>query len=151
MYWEKIMHLLWYARYWYTRGDKYQAHSKINNSTDNKFLTLQTIILVFYCHLNWGWGNVIFLNKKTLTVSLLWRHNGHNGISNHQLHDCLLNPSFRHRSKKTSKLCITGLCAGNSPVTGEFPAQMASNAENVSMWWRHHVPVSQYRQQVYMV
>ena len=26
-----------------------------------------------------------------------------------------------------------------SPATGEFPAQMASNAENVSIWWRHHV------------
>ena len=23
--------------------------------------------------------------------------------------------------------------------TGEFPTQMASNAENVSIWWRHHV------------
>ena len=44
----------------------------------------------------------------------------------------------RHRSKKTSKLCVTGLCAGNSPVTGEFPAQRASSAENVSIWWRHH-------------
>ena len=21
---------------------------------------------------------------------------------------------------------------------GEFPAQMASNAENISIWWRHH-------------
>ena len=42
---------------------------------------------------------------------------------------------------KTSKLCVTGLCAGNSPGTGEFPAQMASNAENVSIWWRHHVYV----------
>ena len=40
---------------------------------------------------------------------------------------------------KTSKLRVTGLCAGNSPVTYEFPAQMASNAENVSIWWRHHV------------
>ena len=29
---------------------------------------------------------------------------------------------------------------GNSPGTGEFPAQMASNAENVSIWWRHHGP-----------
>ena len=36
--------------------------------------------------------------------------------------------------KKTSKLRVTGLCWGNSPVTGEFPAQMASNAENVSTW-----------------
>ena len=50
-----------------------------------------------------------------------------------------LNCLFRHRSKKRSKLRVTGLCAGNSPVTGEFPAQMASNAENVSIWWRHHV------------
>ena len=41
-------------------------------------------------------------------------------------------------SKKTSKLCVTGLCAGNSPVTGECPAKMTSNAENVSIWWRHH-------------
>ena len=23
-------------------------------------------------------------------------------------------------------------------MTGEIPAQMASNAENVSIWWRHH-------------
>ena len=44
----------------------------------------------------------------------------------------------RLRSKKTWKLCVTVLCAGNSPVTGEFPAQRASNAENVSIWWRHH-------------
>ena len=40
--------------------------------------------------------------------------------------------------KKTSKLCVTGLCEGKSPMTGEFPAQRASNAENVSIWWRHH-------------
>ena len=46
---------------------------------------------------------------------------------------------FGCRSKKTSKLRVTGLCAGNSPGTGEFPAQMASYAENVSIWWRHHV------------
>ena len=42
-------------------------------------------------------------------------------------------------SKKTSKLGIIGLCAGNSPVTGESPVQRASNAENVSIWERHHV------------
>ena len=33
---------------------------------------------------------------------------------------------------------VTGLCAGNSPVTGEFLASMASNAEIASIWWRHH-------------
>ena len=36
--------------------------------------------------------------------------------------------------KKTPKLRVTGLYAGNSSVTGEFPAQRASNAENVSIW-----------------
>ena len=72
-------------------------------------------------------------------VSLQWRHNGHNGVSNHQLCDCLLSRLIRRRSKKTSKLHVTGLCAGNSPVTGEFPAQMASNTEYVSIWWHHHV------------
>ena len=32
----------------------------------------------------------------------------------------------------------TSLCAGNSPVTSEFPAHRANNAEHVSIWWRHH-------------
>ena len=68
--------------------------------------------------------------------TLRWRHNGHNGVSNHQPHGRLLNRLFR--SKKTSKLRVTGLCVGNSPGTGEFPAQMASYTENVSIWWRHH-------------
>ena len=74
-----------------------------------------------------------------LFFSSRWRHNGRDSVSNHQPHDCLFNGLLRRRSKKTSKLRFTGLCAGNSPGTGEFPAQMASYAENVSIWWRHHV------------
>ena len=72
-------------------------------------------------------------------ITLQWRRNGHDSVSNHQPQDCLLNRLFRRRSKKTPKLHVTGLCAGNSPITGEFPAQMASNAGNVSIWWRHHI------------
>ena len=34
-------------------------------------------------------------------------------------------------------LRVTGLCEGNSPGTGEFRAQRASNAENVSIWYKH--------------
>ena len=48
-------------------------------------------------------------------ISLQWRHNDHDSISNHQPHDCLLNRLFRHRSKKTSRLRVTGLCVRNSP------------------------------------
>ena len=80
-----------------------------------------------------------FRNRFLNDSSLQWSHNGRDGVSNHQTHDCLLNSWFGCRSKKTSKLRVTGLCAGKSPGTGDFPAQMASNAENVSIWWRHHV------------
>ena len=49
-----------------------------------------------------------------------------------------LTVSSTRRSKKTSKLRVTGLCEGNIPVSGEFPAQKASNAENFPIWWRRH-------------
>ena len=76
--------------------------------------------------------NVAFV---TLSAGLLhWyalqrRHNGRDGVSNHQSHHRLLKHLFRRRSKKTSKLHVTGLCEGISLVTGEFPAQKASNAK----------------------
>ena len=73
-----------------------------------------------------------------VNITLLCRHNGCDGVSNQKPHHCLLKRLFRRRSKKISKLRVTGLSVGNSPVTGEFPAQMASNAENDSIWWRHH-------------
>ena len=46
-------------------------------------------------------------------------------------------PFVQVQVKKT-KLCVTGFCDGNSPVTAEFPVQRTSNAENVSIWWRHY-------------
>ena len=84
---------------------------------------------VFSCH------DVAMANDIS---ALQWRHNELECVSDHQPHDCLLKRLFRHRSKKTSKLRVTVICAGNSPVTGEFPVQRASNAENASIWWRHH-------------
>ena len=80
--------------------------------------------------------NYTHVFRVILFIALQWRHNELD--SNHQPHDCLLNRLFRHRSKKTSKLRVTGLCEGNSPVIGEFPTQRTSHAENVSIWWRHH-------------
>ena len=76
--------------------------------------------------------------SRSVFSTLQWRHNGHDSVSNHQPHQCLLNGLFGRRSKKTWKSRVTGLCAGNSPGNGEFPAWMASNAEKVSIWWRHH-------------
>ena len=63
-------------------------------------------------------------------ITLKLRHNERHGVSNHRRLHCLLNCCFRRRSKKTSKLRVTGY--------RWIPAQKASNAENVSIWWRHH-------------
>ena len=95
--------------------------------------TTTTITTTHNEHAKVVW-NLTFLYN----VTLHWRHNEHDGVSNHHHDDCLLNRLFRHRSRKTSKLRVTGLCEGNSAVIGEFPAQRASTAENVSIWWRHH-------------
>ena len=62
---------------------------------------------------------------KRSQCTLQWRHNERDVVSNNRRLDCLQSRSFRCISKKTSKLRVTGLCAGNSPVTGEFPAQRA--------------------------
>ena len=87
-------------------------------------------LLVFICHLS--------DQLPYDTILLQWRHNDLDGVSNHQPHDCLLKRLFTHRSKKTSKLRVTGLCVGNSPVAGELSTQRATNADNASIWWRHH-------------
>ena len=86
--------------------------------------------------------------------TLQWRHNERDGVPNQQPHDCLLKRLFRSISKKTSKHRVTGLRAGNSPLTDEFPAQRASYAENVSIWWHHHEAhvyptVSKIRETIY--
>ena len=84
----------------------------------------------------------VFLRHRSIKInalSLLWRYNGRDCVLNHQPQKCLLNCLFIRRSNKTSKLRVTGLFAENSPGTGEFPAQMASNVENIFIWWRHHV------------
>ena len=67
-------------------------------------------------------------------ISLQWRYDGHYSVLNHQRLYCLLSRLFRRWSMITSKLGVTGPCVGNSPVTGEFPTQRASNKENVSIW-----------------
>ena len=96
-----------------------------------------------WCHGDTGgWGIIsshwIGLDCQEIIIvwiynaqTLRWHQNGSDAVSNHQPHHCLLSRLSRGRSKKTSKLRVTGLCAGNSPVTCEFPAQRASNAKNV--------------------
>ena len=96
-----------------------------NNQRHNALMSNAIFTVTWY---------LLLARKSPACISLfllLWRHNGCDSVLNHQPHDCLLNRLSRRRSKKTSKLHVTGLCAGNSPGT--------SNAENVFIWWRHHV------------
>ena len=82
------------------------------------------------------------LYHRDFLGSLHWRHNDHDGVSNHQPRGCLLNRLFRPFIQTQIKENIIAprhwpLC-GEFTGTGEFPAQRASYAENVSIWWRHH-------------
>ena len=56
-----------------------------------------------------------YKKSGSMIMTLHWRHNDQDGDSNHYPHGCLLNRLFRRRSKKTSKLRVTGLCVENSP------------------------------------
>ena len=104
----------------------------------NSIHVCRLIVNMFHC------DRIAFTTFKPLQ----WRHNGPHRISNRQPHHCLLIRLFGHRSRKAAKLHVTGLCAGNSLVTGEFPAQMVSNSENVSIRWCHHALRSLWSQVV---
>ena len=79
-----------------------------------------------------GWASPTAC-RLTFSHSLQWSHNKRDGVSDHRGFDCLLSRLFWCRSNKTSKLF-----EGNPSVTGGFPSQMVSNAENASLRWRHH-------------
>ena len=68
------------------------------------------------------------------------RHNGRDGASNHQPRDCLLNrlsdADQRKHQSSASLAFVWGI--HRSPVNS--PHKKASNAENVSVWWRYHEP-----------
>ena len=85
----------------------------------------------------WNMTKIRIIHECIQKASLRWRHNDHDSVSNHQPHGCLFNRLFRRRSKKTSKLRVTGLCVGNSPGPVNSPHK-GPVTENVSIWWRHH-------------
>ena len=70
-------------------------------------------------------------------ITLQWCHNERDGVSNPQFRDCLLNRLFTRRSKKNIKAPRHWHLCGEYIGDREFPTQKASNAENLSIWWRH--------------
>ena len=74
-----------------------------------------------------------------MVATLHLRHNDHDGVSNHQPHGCLLHSLFKAQIKENIKALRHWPLCGEFTGIGEFPAQRASYAEKVSIWWRHHV------------
>ena len=71
--------------------------------------------------------------------ALQWRYNQHDGVSNHQPHNCLLNHLLKRRSKKKHQSSASlAFVRGIHRWPVNSPTQKASNEENVSIWWRHH-------------
>ena len=85
------------------------------------------------------------ISMKNLN-SLQWRNNELDGVSNHRSLGCLLNRLFRRRSKKKNQSSAS-LALVRRPVDSPHKWPVTANvAENVFIWWRHHVngPASHY-------
>ena len=95
------------------------------------FAVMLECILVNYMHFVKMWSAWIFY---IVALSLRWRHKERDGVSNHQIHDCLLNRLFRRRSKKYQ--------SSASLVTGQrwIPRTLGQWRGNASIWWRLHGP-----------
>ena len=99
---DKIMHLGSHpAAILYYRSNNYPA-------TGHEFYVLSVTDHSMHRKCSLYTKEVVGNFRWSIQISLQWRHNGRDSVSNHQPHDCL----FRHRSKESSKLRVTGLCAG---------------------------------------
>ena len=86
-----------------------------------------------------NWRQLILAQgHENMCKPLQWCHNERDRVSDHQPQDCSFHRLFRRRSKKTSKLCVPVSLWGEFTRRRWIPTQRVSNAENVSIWWRHH-------------
>ena len=69
---------------------------------------------------------------------LQWRHNERDGVSNHQPHHCLLRRLFKAQLKENIKAPRHWTLWGEFTDDRWIPRTKDSDAENVSIWWRHH-------------
>ena len=103
--------MFWYVSMVYSR-----LHTKCHDCV-SYFIASTLVVFLLFVHSS-------DTSAETTHVGALVRYVGPLGTmellkTHHQRHDCLLNRLVRRRSKKTSKFCVTGLCGGNSPVTGD--------------------------------
>ena len=114
-----------------------------DDDPDSRYICTKVEIQIYMLSFIWTKSSVIHINRleKTGFWSLLWRPFERGGVSNHQCLNCFLKRLFRRRSKKTSKLRVTGLCEGinrwpvdsphKGPVTGKYLHLMTLSR----VWW----------------
>ena len=125
------------------------------NNRSQMFITSNAWIKTIRFHIN-GWKQWVemqyipsCMGTVLLCFLLLWLYHGFHcndvimstKASQITSHTIVYSTVYSAPIKETSNLRVTGLCVANLPVTGEFPAQTASNAENIFIWWRNHAQV----------
>ena len=138
LYWYAMIHahtpFRWYfgidnyiptAQYWYYW---HPAEMRMCHWSDgDKFCKLHPVDLLraWFCH-----------SKTNHTIQ--WRHNDHDGVSKSPASRLFTQLFIQTQIKENIKATRHWPLCGEFTGTGEFPAQRASYAENVSIWWRHH-------------
>ena len=143
---KSIVLWIWWTCIWYMnmlsllqiKTFSYQSHYVIRHLYDsNSTVSVQTTILYISLNiicLNW-------LRHLPGLISYADRRNGrlhHNDVIMSVMAYQITGVSIFAQLLTEAMRRAISLCAGKSPVTGEFPAQEASNAVNVPIWWRHH-------------
>ena len=127
--------LIRYWKHWYFLSQccaKCYMSGLFSSFTDNVSInSLFTLNWFTPICVSYDWSSA---NEVTITVTSYWTWLCFKSPASRLFTQALIQAQI----KKRSKLSVTDLCEGNSSVTGEFPAQRASNAKNVSIWWRHH-------------
>ena len=96
----------------YDDNDNGDNNNNDDNNNDNETITITMMMMT----------TMTMLKMSNMNRVIKKRHTERYGVLNHRRLECLLNRLSRRRSKKTSKLRVTGLCEGNLPGTGELPA-----------------------------
>ena len=100
----------------------------------------------FICPCQRGiWGQTLLWEL----VSLQWRHNGRDGVSDHQPYDCSLNCIFKEQIKENSQSAASQASVREIHRWPVNSLTKTSNAKNVSIWWRHHVNGKYFRKPLY--
>ena len=146
-----------------TRRRKWWKLQWRHKSVTASRITINTIVcsIALYSYVIWALGRLVSPTVRRSVQWLVWANNKNIdphyfpfGRRNHRWPVCSPHKGTTIKSvlwhvvysiaysganqRKHQSSASLAFCAGNLPVTGEFPTQRASNAGNISIWWRHH-------------